>query len=498
MSKRAAVTPSPNPEINSLAQAFNNFQLGPALPPGIPPPIHIIGLPNDTSADDLAELLNSFVDENTYSELMLFNQPGDESDCWASLVVHDSYSLDKLLHVLQDYGWKGKTVRAVIPGFFDNPYAYELPYDEAAIPANPYMIPVSPPPNPMMPYFPMNPAQAPVYMNKYPPMYPLFPLGFVPYGLEAPRMHLGDIPGDFNRGLKFEDTYSPHRTPGRFASQSPRVTPSSLVTSPSGGMSPVYGYGAHSPPLYSSNKQGRYPNYYSPRSDPRNRTSLHYNRNFPLKFEQPMEFPYPQWYPANQYPSPMNRSQFHGGNEVFDPRRLFVGNIPYTTTWMTVKQHLRLAGNVVRVDVPADSQREYGLSKGFAIAIFETAEGATRAIEELDESVLEGRIITVRYDRMPYSRGNHRSYQPYNRQHRDGYGEGILGSLQYIHDIIDERGGTPENTPASLAVSGTKEENAGASTPKDHAKAQENIGLVDESKEATLARDLVDSIDVGN
>lgn len=85
-----------------------------------------------------------------------------------------------------------------------------------------------------------------------------------------------------------------------------------------------------------------------------------------------------------------------GTDTVQDPRRLFIGNIPYDTEWMALKDFLRQAGNIGRVEIVKDA---HGNSRGFALATYETEEHADRAVNDLNGAVFEGRQITVRCDK---------------------------------------------------------------------------------------------------
>ncbi len=98
---------------------------------------------------------------------------------------------------------------------------------------------------------------------------------------------------------------------------------------------------------------------------------------------------------ANDNDSAADSSSQKGGGEEGN-RFVYVGGLPYETQWPQVKDHLKLAGHVLKVDVVTD---DAGRSKGFAVAEFATAEDAARAVATLNKSQLEGRTITLREDR---------------------------------------------------------------------------------------------------
>jgi len=75
---------------------------------------------------------------------------------------------------------------------------------------------------------------------------------------------------------------------------------------------------------------------------------------------------------------------------------VYVGNLAYETSWQDLKDHMRQAGNVDQANV---LQSDDGRSKGCGIVIYQNARDASRAIRELQNSVLHGRPIFVREDR---------------------------------------------------------------------------------------------------
>ena len=75
------------------------------------------------------------------------------------------------------------------------------------------------------------------------------------------------------------------------------------------------------------------------------------------------------------------------------PKRLYVGNLPYTTTEDALQEMFSAVGPVDSVKLITD--RDTGRSKGFAFVEMATDEGAERAIEEFNGKKLEGRPMTV-------------------------------------------------------------------------------------------------------
>lgn len=72
---------------------------------------------------------------------------------------------------------------------------------------------------------------------------------------------------------------------------------------------------------------------------------------------------------------------------------MFVNNLSYDSTWKTLKDHFRKAGEVVRADVFEDDR---GRSRGIGIVEFKYSGDAARAIKDLNNSTLDGRVIYVR------------------------------------------------------------------------------------------------------
>lgn len=75
---------------------------------------------------------------------------------------------------------------------------------------------------------------------------------------------------------------------------------------------------------------------------------------------------------------------------------VYVGNLSYKTSWQDLKDHMRAAGNVDRVNVLS---RPDGSSKGCGVVIYQHPKDAARAMKDLDGSMLDGRDIFVREDR---------------------------------------------------------------------------------------------------
>jgi len=86
-----------------------------------------------------------------------------------------------------------------------------------------------------------------------------------------------------------------------------------------------------------------------------------------------------------------------GGGGSCESRRGYVGNLSYRTSWQDLKDHFRQIGKVVYSNVMEESGS--GRSKGCGIVEFESSRDASKAIEVLHDSVVNGRQIFVREDR---------------------------------------------------------------------------------------------------
>lgn len=73
--------------------------------------------------------------------------------------------------------------------------------------------------------------------------------------------------------------------------------------------------------------------------------------------------------------------------------KLFVGSLSWNTTSEQLEEAFAACGEVVEAKVVTD--RETGRSRGFGFVTFQDDDGATKAIQELDGTTLDGRTIKV-------------------------------------------------------------------------------------------------------
>lgn len=84
-------------------------------------------------------------------------------------------------------------------------------------------------------------------------------------------------------------------------------------------------------------------------------------------------------------------------------RKLFVGNLPFSTEESRLQELFGQAGPVESVRVMRDQAT--GRSRGFGFVEMATEDGARAAIEKFNETELDGRRIAVNEARPPASGG---------------------------------------------------------------------------------------------
>lgn len=114
-----------------------------------------------------------------------------------------------------------------------------------------------------------------------------------------------------------------------------------------------------------------------------------------------------------------------------NPKKLFVGNLPFSTTEEEVVSMFSDFGTVV--DAALIKDRMSGRSKGIAFVTFETEEEANAAIEGLNGKDIDGRalVVNVARPRVPRtdgfgggnSNGGRRSFDRNNDRRGGGGGQ---------------------------------------------------------------------------
>ena len=74
-------------------------------------------------------------------------------------------------------------------------------------------------------------------------------------------------------------------------------------------------------------------------------------------------------------------------------KKLFIGSLSWDTTDDSLKSYFESIGPVVSAKVITD--RDSGRSKGFGFVEYENDDDGTKAIEQLNDSELDGRKIVV-------------------------------------------------------------------------------------------------------
>jgi len=85
-------------------------------------------------------------------------------------------------------------------------------------------------------------------------------------------------------------------------------------------------------------------------------------------------------------------------------RKLYVGNLPYSASEQTLQETFSQFGTVDSTNVITD--RDTGQSKGFGFVEMSTDSEAQRAIQELNETTMDGRQIKVNEAKPKAPRGN--------------------------------------------------------------------------------------------
>jgi|DewCreStandDraft_5_1066085.scaffolds.fasta_scaffold00551_6 cold-inducible RNA-binding protein len=104
-------------------------------------------------------------------------------------------------------------------------------------------------------------------------------------------------------------------------------------------------------------------------------------------------------------------------------KKLYIGNLPYSTTETMLRELFAQAGEVTDVAIITD--RDTGRPRGFAFVEMATDAAARQAIHQLDGKTLDDRTITVAEARPQaprYSADSNRG--GYGGSSRGGYGGG--------------------------------------------------------------------------
>eukprot|EP00658_Telonema_sp_P-2_P018385 TRINITY_DN17216_c0_g1_i2.p1 TRINITY_DN17216_c0_g1~~TRINITY_DN17216_c0_g1_i2.p1 ORF type:complete len:140 (+),score=29.48 TRINITY_DN17216_c0_g1_i2:256-675(+) len=94
-----------------------------------------------------------------------------------------------------------------------------------------------------------------------------------------------------------------------------------------------------------------------------------------------------------------NNNNDNGGGGSAQGARVYVGNLDWGVSWQDLKDHFRSAGDVVFAEVMTEGGKAGGRSKGCGIVEFSSSAEATAAIQQLNDTEIQGRQIFVREDR---------------------------------------------------------------------------------------------------
>ena len=115
-------------------------------------------------------------------------------------------------------------------------------------------------------------------------------------------------------------------------------------------------------------------------------------------------------------------------------KKLYVGNLPYSTTEAQVRELFGQAGEIT--DIALITDRETGRPKGFGFVEMATVEGAQEAIKRFNGYTLDNRNLTVNEARPREERGDRGGgFGGSRRDDRGDRGGGFGGGRR------DDRGG---------------------------------------------------------
>ncbi|CAH1429648.1 unnamed protein product [Lactuca virosa] len=86
-------------------------------------------------------------------------------------------------------------------------------------------------------------------------------------------------------------------------------------------------------------------------------------------------------------------SSLEDEDDVLQTGRLFVRNLPYTATEDDLREHFSKFGSVSQAHLVVD--KETKRSKGIAYILYALPESAARALEDLDNSIFQGRLLHI-------------------------------------------------------------------------------------------------------
>lgn len=112
---------------------------------------------------------------------------------------------------------------------------------------------------------------------------------------------------------------------------------------------------------------------------------------------------------VRKYFEPASKAKPQKEFENINYKRLFVGNIPFNTTWLALKDFIisklktdNESVNIRRVEIPVHpSKGGASQSRGFALVTTADKELLKKIIEHLNNVVFEGRTLRIHYDKFP-------------------------------------------------------------------------------------------------
>lgn len=118
--------------------------------------------------------------------------------------------------------------------------------------------------------------------------------------------------------------------------------------------------------------------------------------------------------------------------------KLYVGNLPYTTTEEDLRQMFSEAGAIRAITIPIDKMSNR--PRGFAFVEMETGEEASKAINLFNGQEMQGRTLNVSEARPPENRSGGSSGGYGNSGGKGGYNSGKSGGNRDRDRRRDDRG----------------------------------------------------------
>ncbi|KAH3666958.1 hypothetical protein OGAPHI_003408 [Ogataea philodendri] len=302
--------------------------------------VNVFNLPARLSKSDL-DLLLQTVAVNTASigAIQIYNSPNNQ-DAWASISAFSYSTAAGLANKLDGYEFDGSILQCQLINSYQPQSSafYSDPVDQGV---QPYFVPT-----PLA-----TPMPAPIPMPSMPPYYPYYS-----YGMPIQRA----------RSVSF-----PYADPQPAAAAPP-----------------------HSFQPHANRPQRRQPNRPQQRVELGNNYSSILNPDFD-KDESDQDSDSS----VDDNEKPTDQLVQFSASKYVSPTRLFIGNIPFQSNYLSVLNYLNANASLVS-HLYLKTQPNGG-SKGFAIALTSSLDDSVEVIRKFNGASFEGRDLIVRFDKLP-------------------------------------------------------------------------------------------------